>query len=142
MLLKCLIFSVLLCVVGSSATSLSVVTSSKNSVASVSQAEIEDLFMGRSFSFPDGKKVRIIIKTETDPDHKFFTEQFLKKSLSSFKSHWARLIFTGRARPPLIVNSDDQVKKAIAEDPSSLGYISTESLTSELKEISMLKSEN
>jgi ABC-type phosphate transport system substrate-binding protein len=118
---------------------ISIVTSSNNSSLNLSRTEIEDLFLGRKNTFPNGQKVEIIVKSESVPDHKIFTEQFLLKSMSAFKSQWARLIFTGRASPLTVVNTDEQVKKEIIENANSLGYISTSSLSAELKELASLE---
>ncbi|MNP49690.1 hypothetical protein D3C76_1438950 [compost metagenome] len=48
---------------------------------------------------------------------------FTSKSASQLKAHWSKIIFTGRGQPPQAVSSSAEVKKRVAENPGTIGYI-------------------
>ena len=45
------------------------------------------------------------------------------KSLGNMKSLWAQNVFAGKAVPPKVLPSDDEVKKTVAANKNAIGYI-------------------
>jgi hypothetical protein len=43
--------------------------------------------------------------------------------MSNLKALWAQMIFSGKALPPKVLGSDDDVKKAVAGAKGGVGYI-------------------
>ena len=39
------------------------------------------------------------------------------------KSHWSKILFTGRGQPPRMVPNSAEVKKVLAANPFAIGYI-------------------
>ena len=47
------------------------------------------------------------------------------KSDFQIKAHWSRLLFSGKGKPPKVLDNDAAVKKWVAEHPKALGYINS-----------------
>jgi hypothetical protein len=56
-----------------------------------------------------------------------FTRKYSGKSANSIQRKWQRLVFSGRAKPPVIVDSLNNIIKAIANDPKGIGHIDMDS---------------
>jgi ABC-type phosphate transport system substrate-binding protein len=54
-----------------------------------------------------------------------FNDKILGKSDAQLKSHWSRLVFTGKAQPPKDVGSDAEVIGLVKSNPGMIGYVSS-----------------
>ncbi len=100
-----------------------VVVSSKSPVTSLSANQVADIFLGKVSRFPDGNNAVAIDQAEDSPARDVFYAQYTGKSAAQVKSHWSKIIFTGRGQPPREVPNSIEVKKRIAENPNAIGYI-------------------
>ncbi len=99
------------------------VVSARNPVTSLSKEQIVNIFTGKSTLFPNGEQAQPVDQTEGVVTRDEFYLTFAGKSAAQIKANWAKLIFTGRGRPPKTVLNDSEVKKWIAENPNAIGYI-------------------
>lgn len=99
------------------------VVSPDNPTTTLSRQEVEDIFLGRSAQFPDGRRAVPVDQSLDSAVRQAFTSQLLERTPAQIRSHWAKIIFTGRGRPPVDVAGDDAVKSAIASNPHAIGYI-------------------
>jgi ABC-type phosphate transport system substrate-binding protein len=53
-----------------------------------------------------------------------FSKDVLKRSVSSVKSYWQQLIFSGRGTPPPELDSDEAIVSYVLKHPGSIGYVS------------------
>ena len=51
---------------------------------------------------------------------------------------WSRLVFSGRALPPKELGSDADVVKAVAADPSAVGYVDSSAVNSSVRAVLQL----
>ena len=79
--------------------------------------KVASVYIGRSNDF---KPVDL---PESSPTREAFYKKATDRDQSQIKSLWARLAFTGQARPPKLAADADAVKKAVAADPKAIGYI-------------------
>src|SRR5690606_16825950 len=94
-----------------------VVVHPSNPAASMSSAEVTDVFLGKSTALSP------VDQPESSPVRGEFYQKVTGKDAAQVKALWTRLIFTGKATPPKEVASDAEVKKAVAADPKAIGYI-------------------
>ncbi len=116
-----------------------VVVSLDNPIQSLSQRELVDLYMGRSHYFPDGSPV---LKIDAPPESSLrqaFYQTLVEMSVAEVNAYWARLMFTGRATPPLPVGSTEDLVSLIERNPSALGYIPEGSENDRLKTIFVIQ---
>jgi len=100
-----------------------VVVSADSPVVDLPRQHLADLYLGRTSRFPDGRRAAPIDLEPGAPERAEFYERYLGRSPAEMKSHWSKLIFTGRGRPPPDVPSGQAVKERIADDPSAIGYV-------------------
>jgi ABC-type phosphate transport system substrate-binding protein len=113
-----------LCLAGSVAMADVVpIVSSSSAITTLSKTQVTDIFLGKVSRFPDGTQATPIDQTEGSPARDEFYATYAGKSPAQIKSHWAKIIFTGRGQPPKTVVSDIDVKILVAENPHAISYI-------------------
>lgn len=112
-----------LAVQSSTADTVVVVVSSDSPVTEISRLHLADLYLGRTTRFPNGEPAEPIDQGTTSAARTDFYQRYLGRSLPEIKTHWSRLIFTGRGRPPRDVASAEDMRRLVAENPGTIGYI-------------------
>jgi ABC-type phosphate transport system substrate-binding protein len=107
----------------SAADTVVVVVSADSPVTEISRLHLADLYLGRTTRFPNGEPAEPIDQGTTSAARTDFYQRYLGRSLAEIKAHWSRLIFTGRGRPPRDVPSGEDVRRLVAENPGTVGYI-------------------
>lgn len=107
----------------SAADTVVVVVSTDSPVTEISRRHLADLYLGRTTRFPNGEPAEPIDQGTTSAARADFYQQYLGRSLAEIKAHWSRLIFTGRGRPPRDVPGGEDVRRLVAENPGTIGYI-------------------
>lgn len=110
-----------------------VVTNQNNEVQVFDKKGLIDLFMGKYSAFPNGKKATPI-DVEFDAKLKAqFYEALVGLPLARVNAYWSRLKFSGRVKPPAIVQTIDDVKLRLEEDESALAYVYESYVTDKMK---------
>jgi len=100
-----------------------VVVATSSPVKTLARNQVADIFLGKTSRFPGGGQATPIDQIEDSPTRDEFYTTFTGKSASQLKAHWSKIIFTGRGQPPQAVSSSAEVKKRVAENPDTIGYI-------------------
>jgi hypothetical protein len=85
--------------------------------AALTKDQVANIYLGRStdlkpLDLPEGNAAReAFYKKATDRDP------------AQVKAVWSRIVFTGQGQPPKEVADPAAVKKAVAADPKTVGYI-------------------
>lgn len=87
------------------------------SAAAPSRESVESLYTCRETG------AKILDLPESDGLYADFYKRLLGKDVSQAKAMWARLVFTGKCRPPKQLGSSVAIKQAVAHDPEMIGYI-------------------
>jgi ABC-type phosphate transport system substrate-binding protein len=109
------------------------VVSSTSTITSLSNAQVTDIFLGKVNRFPNGTLAVPIDQVEGSPARDEFYATFASKSAAQVKSLWAKIIFTGRGQPPKAVSNSAEVKKLLAANPQTIGYIERSSVDNSVK---------
>lgn len=104
-------------------TTLVVVVARSNPVQSLTREQVEDIFLGRTRQYPDGRLAIPVEQSGQSELRDRFYAEILQRTPAQMRSHWARLIFTGRGNPPRSVDSSEDVLYAIAADPRIIGFV-------------------
>lgn len=102
---------------------VAVVVSASSPIKSLSPIQINDLFLGKTSTFPNGGSAVPLDLTEGTPTRDEFYFKLTGKSAAQVKAHWSKLIFTGRGLPPREVANGTEVKRRLAENPNAISYI-------------------
>jgi len=99
----------------------------------LTKEQVADLFLGKS------QGMKLIDQPASAPIKAAFYQQVSGHDLSQVKATWSRLIFTGKAQPPKEMADSAAVKKAVAADPKTIGYIEKSAVDGSVKVVLDLK---
>jgi len=100
-----------------------VVVSARHPLTALSRSELTDIFLGRSRRFPDGgEAIPVDLRGDAKARTAFYSA-YLGRSAAQMKAYWSKLIFTGRGAPPREVVDAVEMRRLVAEDPRSIGYL-------------------
>ena len=100
-----------------------VIVSSLNSVKTLTRDHVEDIFLGRMQQFPNEQRALPIDQAEGSAVRERFNMEVLGRTSAQVRTHWSRILFTGRGRPPRSVASSEDMLQAVATDVHAIGYI-------------------
>lgn len=95
--------------------------------ATMTKEQVADLFLGKS------QGMKLLDQPASAPIKAEFYQKVSGHDLSQVKATWSRLIFTGKAQPPKELPDATAVKKAVAADPKTVGYIQKSDIDSSVK---------
>lgn len=123
--------AILVGAVSVSAETAVIVNTSNNSA--LSEDIIADIYLGKAKKFPNGNKVTAITVSEKSDAKTSFNKKVLDKSNSQLKTYWAKLVFTGKGRPPKEHSTDEEVKQLVAANPNMIGVIDASAVDASVK---------
>jgi len=136
--LKPFFFSVLLlaniAIIPSSYAETVVIVHKDNS-SDINVGLIKRIFLGKAKKFKGGGVATPIELPENNATRSAFNKVLLGKSDTQMKAYWARLIFTGKATPPLQATDDNIVIEKVSSNPTLIGYIDSANVTDAVKVI-------
>jgi ABC-type phosphate transport system substrate-binding protein len=100
---------------------VAVIANPKNALAALTRQEVQDIFMGRTRTFPSGKFALPI--DQSSPLRAEFYQLLTGRPVEQINAYWARIMFTGQASPPLQVPDDSAVLKTVQENEGAIGYV-------------------
>jgi hypothetical protein len=109
------------------------VVSSKSTLATLSKDQITDIFLGKSTRFPDGTQAIPIDQQEGSTARDEFYTKFAGRSPAQIKSHWTKIIFTGRGKPPRTVGDSIEARKLTAMNTQTISYMQRSDVDSSVK---------
>lgn len=94
-----------------------VVVNPKSAITALSKEQVAQIYLGRA------ETLQPIDRMDDPALRGAFYAQVAGKSLGQVKSIWSKLIFTGRASPPVEVTGVAAVRRAVANDVNAIGYL-------------------
>lgn len=111
---------------------IAVVVHPSNNV-SLDEKSIRKIFLSKSKAFPDGKKVDVYDLPTGNQVRDLFREEIIRKSESRLNAYWARMLFSSKAMPPIVLSSAEEVKEMIASNPNGIAYIDSSDVDQSVK---------
>jgi len=99
-----------------------VIVHESNETQRMSTRQVRKLFLGKSRKFPNGIRAVLISNESIKSD---FNSAALRKADSQVEAAWARLKFSGRAKPPIEFSNAADVVRYVAENENAIGYVSS-----------------
>ena len=106
-----------------------VIVNPQNPATKMHTEQAAQFFLGKSSMFTP------VDLPENSPVRAEFYKKVTDKDASQVKSIWSKLVFTGKAQMPKEYRSTAEVKKAVAADPSAIGYIEKSAVDGSVKVI-------
>jgi len=117
----------------SNAQELVVVVNKSNPINALSKREVIDIYMGRYVTFPDGESAKpfdLPAKSQLKND---FYLKLVNQNERKINAYWARVLFSGRAKPPESVESINEVLSHLQYSEFSIAYIPESEVTDAVK---------
>ncbi len=111
---------------------LVIVVNPQNAATRMTTAQASQFFLGGSVQFtPLEQSADAPIRAE-------FYKKVLEKEAAQVQAVWARIVFTGKGKPPREYKSSADVKKAISENVNAIGYIEKSAVDDSVKVIATI----
>jgi ABC-type phosphate transport system substrate-binding protein len=94
---------------------------------SASKSDIARLYSLETKTWADGSTAKLYDLSGTSERDTFYMA-YTGKNAAGAKSSWAKAVFTGRATPPKMLDSDNAVKNEVANDKNAVGYVNESSV--------------
>ncbi|PXX45258.1 hypothetical protein DFR42_102486 [Undibacterium pigrum] len=115
-----------------SAAELVVVVNTANPATAMTSAQASQFFLGKSAMFTP------VDLPENSPIRAEFYKKVADKDLSEVKTIWSKLVFTGKGTAPKEMHNYAEVKKAVAANPTGIGYIERSAVDATVKVVTVL----
>ena len=96
---------------------LAIIVNPQNPATRMFPSQAAQFFLGGSVQFTP------VEQAEGSPLRAEFCKKVLEKSPAQVEAIWSKMAFTGRGKAPKEYKNSAEVKKAVAENVSAIGYI-------------------
>jgi ABC-type phosphate transport system substrate-binding protein len=110
---------------------VAVIVNRANPVTNLSSDQLQRLYLGASTTFPDGGSV---VLYEYPPVRRVFYQSLLHMSELAVTRQWIGVMFRGENANPLrAIDGADALRRAVAETPGALAFITVAAVDSTVK---------
>ena len=99
----------------------------------VNAKQVRKIFLGKTKTFPDGNSVTPLDLASGNNTRDAFIKNVLKKNESALSSHWARMLFSSKGKPPKVMEDATELKAYVAKNASAIGYLDAADVDSSVK---------
>jgi ABC-type phosphate transport system substrate-binding protein len=114
---------------------LVVIVNPKNPVTALSAHQVAQIYLGRTGSFPGGGRATPIDLSEGAALRDEFYLKVSERNPGQVRAYWSKQLFSGNGTPPREVATTAEMKRAVAADPTAIGYVERSALDGSVKEI-------
>jgi len=118
---------------------IAVIVSPDNASSPMNKKEVARLFLKKNKTFRTGMKAEPLDQSNDDATRNSFYKNVVNKNPSQLSSYWSKMIFTGRATPPIMVGNDENVINFVLNNINAIGYIDTRSVDKRVKVLLTVK---
>jgi len=95
----------------------------QNSQQQLTALQVQDIYMGRTREFPNGKLAYPFDQTNLRGE---FYLKLTQRPVAQINAYWARLMFSGRTSPPTKLPDDQSIIEIVKKHEGAIGYINKE----------------
>ncbi len=111
---------------------LVIVVNPHNDIKSMSNSQAAQYFLGGSVQFTP------LEQASGSPIRLEFYKKVLEKEPPQVQAIWARIVFTGKGKPPKEYKTSEEIKKAIRENVNAIGYIEKSAVDDSVKVVASI----
>ena len=111
---------------------LVIVVNPQNDIKSMSNSQAAQYFLGGSVQFTP------LEQASGSPIRLEFYKKVLEKEPPQVQAIWARIVFTGKGKPPKEYKTSEEIKKAIRENINAIGYIEKSAVDDSVKVVASI----
>lgn len=102
---------------------LVVIAHPKSGVERLTREEVTNIFLGRYRRLASGLTAEPVDMQGDAEIKSQFYQRLVGKSLAEINAYWARLLFSGKTRPPLALPSGEDALQHVVTHPGALAYV-------------------
>ena len=114
-----------------------VIVNSSNPVTSVSKAVLSKMLLKTQTEWSNGNRVMPVDQKATSKVRDTISRAVHGRSAMAIKTWWNQQIFAGKGVPPPELISDAKVIAYVSANAGAIGYVSTETNTSDVKVVAV-----
>ena len=115
------------------AENLVVVINPNSGVERLSRNDVINIFLGSFRQLPSGIAALPVDLPALHPDRAAFYRQLVGKNTAEINTYWARLIFSGRTRPPIQVEQFEEAVALVQSVVGAITYMERDKVNEKLK---------
>jgi ABC-type phosphate transport system substrate-binding protein len=123
------------CALPAAAAELVVIVSARSPVTALRADQVAAIFLGQSARFPDGLEAVPLDQRLGAPLRDEFYLRVTNKTPPLLKAWWSKLVFTGRGQPPAEAADSAAVRRRVADNPDTIGYIERTALDASVRAV-------
>lgn len=104
----------------------------------LSKNKLALIYLGKLKNYSNGKTIKAVDLPKGSKARKKFYASVVKKSESALNRHWSKLKYTGKGKPPKVLDSARAVVKWVASNKGAIGYIDGKYLNKSVKVVLIL----
>lgn len=114
-----------------------VIANVKSPLISLTREELGRIYLKRMKHVPRANNLEVFpVRQSTTPGlEDAFYLHVTDKDKNQLRAYWARLLFTGKDKPPKDGRDDEGVKRLVAENEGTIGFIQASALSKQFKVI-------
>jgi ABC-type phosphate transport system substrate-binding protein len=112
-----------------------VIVSSKSSVTALRADQVSAIFLGQTARFPDGSEAVPLDQRIGSQVRDEFYARVANRTPVLLKAYWSKMVFTGRGQPPAEAPDSAAVKRRVADNPDTIGYIDRSALDGSVRAV-------
>lgn len=123
LLLTLLIAAPAIAVTPAAAADWVLIANPKSGIAHLSQDDVMNIYLGRYRRLASGVTAEPIDQPADSSLKARFYRQLVDKNLVEINAYWARLIFSGKTRPPRVVADEEAAVQLVSRNVDALAYV-------------------
>lgn len=125
--------------VGQARADVVVIVSARSPAITLTADQVADIFLGRAATFPGGVQAIPVDQAEGSAVRDEFYRKSSGKAAAQMQAYWARMLFTGRGRPPVEMGGSVEVRRQVAENQHVIRYIDRSALDDSVRPVLILR---
>lgn len=105
---------------------LVVVANPDSGIEKLTRDELVNIYLGRFRQLASGQVAEPIDAANDSPLRAEFYQQLVDRSLAEINAYWARLVFSGKTRPPQSSADVEASLRRVSMRPTALAYVPRE----------------
>lgn len=137
--MKCLMFvflTTLIFLPGLVHGDIIIITNNNVAEDELSRKELKEIYLGSRIKWGDNKAVHFVISGD-DSMHSEFLKTYIKRSSSQYKSHWKKMVFTGKGQKPKSFKTKEELIEYVSKTDGAIGYIDDKTVAVNVKSIKL-----
>jgi hypothetical protein len=95
----------------------------KAGIGHLSQDDVTNIYLGRYRRLASGLTAEPIDQPADSPLKARFYRQLVDKNPAEINAYWARLVFSGKTRPPRVAASEEEAVQLVSRNVDALAYV-------------------